>query len=275
LLAPHLTGSGTRSFQACSGSVVADIYNGHSPNGVPVPAQVLPGPHPNVALVTIMSGGNDVGFSKVIQQCYEHANCLTTDFTSGKPGMPPRERMDKWAHDAIQALAGEEHDLYANLRVSFPNARIIVIGYPYLFTAGPATWAPNDCASVTRRFSQTERSWARDRIDELDNMLYAETAATGLEYISPHDAWIGHEPCGSKGEYTNEINFGQLSGSFHPNRNGAGQLAELLDTYLHNNPTRPSPYINPNPSPLHGTDDYCPSMLGLKAPFGDASPHCP
>lgn len=275
LLAPHLVGVESLSFKACSGSVVADVYNGHSPNGVPVPAQVAPGSYPNVALVTIMSGGNDVGFSKVVQQCYKHANCSKAEFTSGKPGMPPRDRMDKWAQAALKALAREEHSLYLRLRASFPNARVIVIGYPYLFTAGPATLDPDDCASVTRRFSQAEREWVRDRVDELNNMLYAETVETGLEYISPHDAWAGHEPCGSKGEYTNEINFGQLSGSFHPNRNGARQLAELLNTYLRDNPTPPSPYVNPNHGPLHVTQDYCPSTLGLKPPFGDASPNCP
>src|SRR5262249_655989 len=81
----------------------------------------------------------------------------------------------------------------------------------------------------------SEREWVRDRIDQLDNMLYAETAATGLEFISPHDVWVGHEPCGRKGEFTNEINLSDLtdlSGSFHPNRKGAHQLAVLIDTPL-------------------------------------------
>jgi GDSL-like Lipase/Acylhydrolase family len=278
LLAPHLTGSATPRFKACAGSVVADIYALHTRNGVPVPAQVGPGTYPDVKLVTIMSGGNDVGFAKLLQQCYEHAHCLTTTFSSGRHGMPAPEQLDRWGRDAIKALAGEEHDLYVKLHMSFPNARIIVISYPYLFTAGRATWVPDDCATVTRRFSQSERDWVRDRIDELDNMLYAETAETGLEFISPHDAWVGHEPCGSKGEFTNEINLGnlnELSGSFHPNRNGAHELAVLIGTYLHDNPTQPSPFTSADHPSLNVTTDFCPIILGLKAPFGDAAPRCP
>jgi hypothetical protein len=278
LLAPHLVGSGTPKFEACSGSIVADIYAPSTPNGVPVAAQVGAGTYPDVKLVTIMSGGNDVGFSHLLVHCYEHAHCLTTTFSSGNRGMPPPEQLDQWGRHAIRALAGEEHDLYVKLRKSFPNARIIVIGYPYLFTAGPAPWTPDECTTMTRRFSQTVREWVRDRMDELDNMLYAETAETGLEFISPHDAWVGHEPCGSKGEFTNEINLGdlnELSGSFHPNRNGARELAVLIDTYLHDNPTPQSPFTSAVHPPLNVTTDFCPSRLGLKAPFGDASPRCP
>jgi hypothetical protein len=225
--------------------------------------------------VTIISGGNDVGFSKVVQTCYERTNCTKTTFTSGQPGMPPAQQMDRWAHAALQTLAEKEHALYARLRVSFPNARIIVIGYPYLFTAGRPTVKPNDCASVTRRFSQREREWVRERIDEVNNMLYDEAVATGVEFISPRQAWVGHEPCGAKGQYTSELHFGQLNGSFHPNSDGAHELALLIDTYLRDNSSRPQPFVDPSHGPLNVGLDFCPAHLGLKPPFGDPNPHCP
>lgn len=278
LLAAHLAGISASSFRACSGSIIRDVYEAHTTsNGrVLVPAQVDPTrTYPDVGLVTLMSGGNDVGFSKVVQACYERTDCTRTVFTSGKPGMPPAQQMDAWARAALTALAGEEHALYTRIRTSFPNARIIVIGYPYLFTAGSPTLLPNDCASLTRRFSKREREWVRDRIDDVNNLLYDETVATGLEFVSPRQAWIGHEPCGAKGDYTNELRFGQLSGSFHPNHDGAKQIAQLLDSYLAANPSKPDPLIHPGDRAITVGTDLCPAHLGLKAPFGDPTPRCP
>jgi hypothetical protein len=55
----------------------------------------------------------------------------------------------------------------------------------------------------------------------------------------------------------------------------AVQLAVLIGTYLHDNPTQPSPFTSADHPSLNVTTDFCPSILGLKAPFGDAAPRCP
>ena len=60
----------------------------------------------------------------------------------------------------------------------------------------------------------------------------------GIEFVSPAAIWDGHEPCGSKGQYTNSFKaiFSFKNpvdgGSFHPNVHGQEALARLVACYL-------------------------------------------
>ena len=72
----------------------------------------------------------------------------------------------------------------------------------------------------------------------------------GLEYVSPTEAWIDHEPCGKAGQYTNAVKpFGESildGGSFHPNSQGQRMIARLVSCYL--NATPEGPAAQPDPS---------------------------
>ena len=88
--------------------------------------------------------------------------------------------------------------LYGKLRQSYPNARIVAIGYPYLFPGGRAGLQPNDCASILRRFSLVERTGIRALSDQLNNALYRQLAALVACSLDlnrqPPNAFVGGQP---------------------------------------------------------------------------------
>lgn len=142
----HLGGlSSNRSFRACSGAVISDIFATRRGSPV-VPAQVTLGVVPrDPALVTITIGGNDALFSTIVGDCFLVADCLREHFPPTTPPPPPpgqprylsygqiKGPLDTWAPQMIAVVGDNELTLFKALRADFPHARIIVLGYPYLF----------------------------------------------------------------------------------------------------------------------------------------------
>ncbi len=257
-------------FAACSGAVSFDVFGTlTAPDGTVVQAPQIDGQvHPEVGLVTITIGGNDVVFSKVVVHCFTHTDCLHTTFVPPQDDpardlrFPKRQPLDTWAHQALSLVRGKVATLYPRLRTTFPNARIVAIGYPYLFPAGPPdVFGVSDCQTVLRRFSQGEREEVRALQDELNDVLYHQAIVAGIEFVSPMSGWSGHEPCGGESRYTNAIkpnlNPGSITnvvdgGTFHPNVAGQRELARTVQCYLHLNPAAPMP----DPSqPASGSPD--------------------
>jgi lysophospholipase L1-like esterase len=262
-------------FVACSGAVTSDIFGGSR-------QQVDGRVHPEVGLVTITIGGNDVGFGDAVLDCFKTA-CLDAPFRAlaSDTTLPPPQALRTWAPKALVVLKGRLDALYARLRTEYPAARIVVLGYPHLFPRGAATWVPNDCASVLRRVSRSEREWIDNRTDDLNNLIYAEAVQHGLEFVSPADAWLGHEPCGTRGEYTNAVkpvlNYANPidGGTFHPTVAGQHQFAALVGAYLAAHPNRPDQFSPGRHGPLRIGTDWCPSHLGLVPPPGQRVESCP
>ncbi len=300
-----LTFDGTQPavrFAACSGAVSPDVYTGYDKrradgSEVPVPPQVPPGVHPEVGLVTMTMGGNDALFSKIVVHCLEHAHCMAAEFqppdtppdqtppvASGGSGasdvnqvaaasaakitFPPAQPLSSWGPAAIDAISARMAVLYGRLAHDYPNARIVIIGYPQLFPAGQATFFPTDCATLLRRFSSEERDALRQLTTAFNNMLYEEATKAGIEFVSPAAAWDGHEPCGDKGQYTNSVKLIVApnivdGGSFHPNRDGQKALAALVACYLDTHPGKPNPYVDGSPHEVTVEGLKAPAELGL------------
>ncbi len=247
-------------FVACSGAVKHDLYaphrRGDRADAVVVAPQLDDKVHPEVGLVTLSIGGNDVVFSKVVVHCFLHVDCLDSTFRSPRddPGrdlrFPPTQPLRSWADDALVLVRTKVDDLYPKLRAQFPNARIIVVGYPYLFPdRGAPVFDLSDCQSILRRFSRGERRDVRALQDELNATLYEAAVGAGIEFVSPAAGWNGHEPCGTDAQYTNSIKpFVQFEtaanivdgGTFHPNAAGQRELARLVTCYLAANRERPA-----------------------------------
>jgi hypothetical protein len=196
-------------------------------------------------------------FSTVVRQCILFDECASSTFDPPDPSpqypditYPTSEVFDEWATKALGDgyLRSRIDRVYHHLRSTYPSARVVAVGYPYLFPAGdpPSVWKLNDCASLLRRVDGSERQALRGKIDELNAMLAEEAYATGIEFVSPQAAWDGHEPCGHADQWTNALRLdlkratsnGVLNGSsFHPNRRGQLELARIVSCYLTLNPT--------------------------------------
>ncbi len=275
----------TKTFTACSGAIAHDVLNPTNRNGIVVPPQVDGTVHPDVGLVTMTMGGNNALFSKIVIACFEERNCLNETFPpSGVQSVEPvgpGPLATVWGPNTLLAIGKEYAALFPTLRKDFPNARIVVIGYPYLLPAGSAPVWPLDCFSVLRRFSEPVRDGIRNLQQEFNNLTYEEAVAAHIEFVSPAEMWQGHEPCGSKGQYTNSIkpylNFSSPvdGGTFHPNSAGQTTLARVVACYLNAHPTPPDPFFQTaTPStfsvPLNALAS--PASLGLKPSPGSTAP---
>jgi GDSL-like Lipase/Acylhydrolase family len=245
-------------FTACSGALISQILV-PTHRALLVPPQISGKVQPSVGLVTLTIGGNNAIFSKVVLTCLESGNCLDQAFPP--PGVseatqkhvPAGQLLTQWGPATIEQIGDQDAALFHTLRTDFPGARIVVIGYPYLFPSRPAPgfpFFPPECASILNRLNATERAGLRTLQDELNNRTYEEAVAAGLEFVSPVAIWDGHEPCGAAGQYTNSVkpylNFPNPvnGGSFHPNAAGQQTLASLVACYLDANPQRPDPYAS-------------------------------
>ena len=157
----------TKTFTACSGAIVHDVLNPTKRNGIVVPPQVDGAIHPDVGLVTITMGGNNALFSKIVIACFEESNCLKQTFPpSGvQPVEPvrPGPLATVWGPRTLLAIGKEYAALFPALRKDFPNARIVVIGYPYLFPSGArrsGRWIVSACCadSVSRSVTASATS---------------------------------------------------------------------------------------------------------------------
>ena len=244
------------SFTACSGALISQILV-PTHRAVLVPPQISGKVQPSVGLVTLTIGGNNAIFSKVVMTCLESGNCLDQVFPPTGVGeatqkhIPAGRLLTQWGPATIKQIGDQDAALFRTLRQDFPNARIVVIGYPYLFPSRAAPgfpFFPPECASILNRLSVTERAGVRTLQDDLNNRTYEAAVASGIEFVSPVAMWDGHEPCGAGGQYTNSVkpylNFPNPvnGGSFHPNAAGQQTLASLVACYLDANPRPPDPY---------------------------------
>jgi hypothetical protein len=249
-------------FEACSGAVISDVLQSTHYG----PQVDLSQPDPKVGLVTITIGGNDSLFSNVVIACISHPTCMWGNFPptgvqevqqvlNGRPA--PLEH--EWAPATMLSIAdklGAPHDgLFSKLHYFYPTARIVVIGYPYLFPDGQAPTAPDLlCASILRRVDQPDRAEIRYMQDLFNDAIFEAATRQGVDYISPRLLWTGHEPCGTHGQWSNSIEAylniykPMGGGSFHPNAAGQQALAALVSCYLRNNTTAPTAQSFETPS---------------------------
>jgi lysophospholipase L1-like esterase len=254
LLAIH---TATGNFRACSGAVASEVFDFGQYPGKFGP-QVVPGLlGPDVGLVTLTVGGNDMHFSDVLQFCGETPDCLqpTAIFHPGRPnshepGLPAAQPLQPWADQMIAVLRRRLDALFSRLRAAAPNARIVVFGYPRLLPVGHVPRQFDSCDDILAAFDQHERAFLAERQDQLNQSIFAATKAARIEFIDPTHDFSSHEACGPGGALINDTKitftnrFPYLAvdrGAFHPVAQGQRVLARELACYLNHNPTPPNP----------------------------------
>jgi lysophospholipase L1-like esterase len=187
------------NFQACSGAKTTDVNNNQL------------GPlNSTTNLATITIGGNDAGFSTVI------VDCAAWYF-------PCDSAIDN-ANSFIQnQLPGLLNTTYGDIRSHAPNAHVVVLGYPHLFTSDGQTCNFNALTSAhEKRLNGTA--------DLLDSVISARAAAHGFTYVDPRNAFLPHEVCSSSEWLNGQSN--PLSESYHPNISGYKDFTTLIEAVL-------------------------------------------
>lgn len=244
-------------FRACSGAVATEVFDFAQNQRLGV--QVTPGLlGPDVGLVTLTMGGNDMHFSDVLKFCgspIPAPNCLDSRavFNPGKPdshepGTPAARPLEHWADQMLVVAHHRLDTLFTRLRAAAPHARIIVFGYPRLLPVGHVPRQFDSCDDVLAAFDQGERDYLANQEDSLNQIIFDATKAAHVEFIDPAHDFSSHEACGPGGALINDTKIALTGhvpfitldrGAFHPVAQGQRVLARELACYLNDNATPP------------------------------------
>jgi lysophospholipase L1-like esterase len=186
------------NFQACSGAKTADVL------GKQVGALST-----STKYVTISVGGNDIGFSSVIEKCALPFYDCTGD-------------INKAVALISSTLVGALDNVYTQIHTRAPGAKVVVVGYPRLFN-GVA-------CNALARISPTEEGQINAAADKLDTAISGRAGAHGFTFLDPRSAFTGHAVC-DKVEWLNGLS-NPVGESYHPNRDGHVGFANLLQPLL-------------------------------------------
>jgi lysophospholipase L1-like esterase len=182
---------GSFDFVACSGAKTSDLI-----------ANQLPYLKPATNLVTMTIGGNDIGFASLIQQC------TLSDCTAA---------LTKTTASLGTTLGPALDTTFADVKQDAPNATVIVLGYPHVFSTAT-------CLG-TLGISSAEEKDANLLSDAMDSLISSYAAKYQFTYKSAIVPWTGHAVC-STSPWLNGLNLFNTGESYHPTRAGhsAGYL---------------------------------------------------
>jgi lysophospholipase L1-like esterase len=217
------------AFWACSGARTSNILHGQ--HGEPPQVNRL---STDTSLVTISIGGNDTGFSTVLAGCV-----LKLPWSSGcrSQGLEVGKR--------LETLRGSMKALLQTITAKAPNARVLVVGYPRIFSDS-SNWLSNNLGTG-------DLKWLNERgleIDQLlrqvvrdqDNAIQRLHWKGSCEYVDTFSAFTGHE-VGSSAPYVNNLDMNLMGltaepDSFHPTAAGYKVLADLVRRQIEGGPGR-------------------------------------
>ena len=175
--------SGTSfTFLACSGAKTGDVIN--QANSIPS----------NATLVTVTVGGNDAGFSDVIQTCTlgsdsDCTNRVNTAKTYVNNTLPP---LLTNTYNAIKAKA--------------PGAKLVVLSYPRFYTVPGSCWVG---------LSDTKRTAINSGADTLASVIQSRASSAGATFVDVRPSFVGHNICSSADDYLHSLTWPVIE-SYHP-----------------------------------------------------------
>jgi hypothetical protein len=208
-------------------------------------------------LVTLSVGGNDAGWSKVIEQCLKELSGNCQDQPLEGETLPLgqwlTERIDGPVFASVQQVLGQIHRLA-------PNAKIVLMGYPALLSndaecvRGIAWKNPFTGTKYNLGITATEAGWLNAQADVLAQTMsraaqQLRTRATDpvpVFFADPRPEFAGHGICslssrlngwvptlspGEKPGLGEDFGFPELGisqQSFHPNVEGAAAYTRTL-----------------------------------------------
>lgn len=208
---PHLVAqrlglaAGTAAFTdvSCSGAQTKDMTTSQLP-GVPPQFDALTG---STDLVTIGIGGNDSSvFGTLVGFCPQLR-------ASDPTGAPCRDYMRSGGEDKLFAALAHTSDnveqVVAQVHEDAPNARVLVVGYPYI--------VPRQGTCPSRLpLADGDYHYANQISKRLNQALRHAASATRSTYIDTYAATVGHDIC-STDPWINGITLSAGPGErFHP-----------------------------------------------------------
>ncbi|MGW5668567.1 SGNH/GDSL hydrolase family protein [Micromonospora sp. NPDC003776] len=213
-------GSAALADVSCSGATTNDILNsGSGELGISVPPQ-LSAVTSSTALVTVEIGGNDIGFSGIINDCAQAS-------LNSPLGSPCKNKYTAGGVDQLQArinaTAPKVASVLQAVRAAAPGARVLVIGYPAILPdSGYGCWPVVPIA-------YQDVPYLRSVEKSLNSMLASTAATNNATYADVYTPSIGHDACKSSSTRWVEGLVPENSAApFHPNARGEQGMATAV-----------------------------------------------
>nr|WP_084316423.1 SGNH/GDSL hydrolase family protein [Actinospica robiniae] len=176
------------TFVACSGATTSDVLSSQ-----------ISALSSATTLVSITIGGNDVGFSNVMETCVldSTSTCVSAINTAES--------------EAQSQLPAKLDAVYAKIQSVSPNARVVVLDYPEFYDLSKSS----SCIGL----STTDRTDLNQAADVLDGVIKTEAAKYGFVFGDVRSAFSGHEICDSS-SWLHSVNILDLDESYHPTASG-------------------------------------------------------
>jgi lysophospholipase L1-like esterase len=185
----------TLSFQACSGAKTTDVVNGQ-----------VGALNSATNLVSITVGGNDAGFSSVMETCVLEGETACGEAVSD-------------AEDYVRTTLPARLDaVYSAIKSKAPKAHVVVLGYPHFYKIG---------GSCIVGLSDTARGYINRGADTLDSTIKKEASNAGFTFADVRPAFTGHEIC-SGSAWLHSVTY-PIDESYHPT--ATGQKSGYLPTF--------------------------------------------
>jgi lysophospholipase L1-like esterase len=203
---------------ACSSAGVADMTAAQR-TGLGTNPPQLDALAPDDSTVVLTLGGDDIGFTNVLNECME------LSFTDPW-GRPCQDHYTSGGTDQLAALVTAERPrmaaVLADIAARAPHARIVVVGYPDLFPLSGGCWP---AVPIT----DGDVAYLRGIELRLNAMLAADAKAADATYVNTFTPTVGHDFC--QPERTRDVE-GLIPGSwalpFHPNTSGQAAIATAV-----------------------------------------------
>jgi lysophospholipase L1-like esterase len=175
------------TFAACSGATTSDVVSSQ-----------LSSLSTSTTLVSITIGGNDVGFSTIMETCVlrSTSSCESAVSTG-----------EKYASGTLPGLL---NTTLADIRSHAPNAKIIVLGYPDFYDLN---------AKLCLGLSNADHLALDNGINDLDKVIETAAADNGDTFADVRSQFSGHELCDSAG-WLNSVDLLDIDSSYHPTATG-------------------------------------------------------
>ena len=153
----------------------------------------------STTLVSITVGGNDVGFTNVMETCviFSTSSCVSAINTA--------------EGEMTADLPGEMNNVLAAIAARAPNARIVVLDYPRLYDLARSS----SCIGL----SNTDRTDLNQGADELDGQIQAAAGRYHDVFADVRSQFAGHQICDSS-SWLRSVDWFDLGVSYHPTASG-------------------------------------------------------
>ncbi|HEY2198299.1 MAG TPA: choice-of-anchor L domain-containing protein [Mycobacterium sp.] len=207
---------------ACSNAMTSALTQGFKGEQPQIAHLASLGQAPD--LITITMGGNDVSFPWVIGACGSGVRpaCTTAIAYS--------------EYQTHTSLGGKLAAAYQAIHAAFPNAQILVVGYPDIMSNNLTT--PAHCPWITRANAALMQTEASDLDAKIKSVAQGMPNADHVQYVSTLNVLAGHELC-TGDSWVHSVNVlpvavgdGTYAYSAHPIDAGQKAIRDAVANYI-------------------------------------------